>query len=301
MLEVHVIGVGRGDAVFVRCPEGNHELLIDAGDNSDPAASDNFKAFLGAYQARDNMIERVIATHQHPSHIGNMKWVLQEYRVGLYVDNAREEKSPLYASIKETLGRRRIAYENLSDSAHAPDVDFCPMLEVTTRILTPYGFDEPSADPHARVLVVRIDYKKASFLFCGDANREEERMLIDDPDIAPLLRSDFLKLDFHGPVTGGSAEFLDTVKPRIVALSCGGREAERDGRDKQPRYEAMRILCGHAWPREGPAVSCPVYDDKKGKWKTITLRQSVYLTSMDKHLVFTSDGDGIHRIIKAAK
>lgn len=31
-LEVHVINVGQGDAILIRCPEGTHELLISVGE-----------------------------------------------------------------------------------------------------------------------------------------------------------------------------------------------------------------------------------------------------------------------------
>ena len=77
-LEVHVINIGQGDAILIRCPEGIHEMLIDSGELSQryAQAGNLFKAYLTRVQAADNPIEVVVASHPHSDHIGNMPWVV---------------------------------------------------------------------------------------------------------------------------------------------------------------------------------------------------------------------------------
>ena len=86
-LEVHVIDVGQGDAILIRCPDGHHQMLIDSGDTRYPGSSQKFKAYLTANQSTSDAIEVVVASHPHTDHIGNMAWVLDNYQVDLYVDS----------------------------------------------------------------------------------------------------------------------------------------------------------------------------------------------------------------------
>lgn len=300
-MRIHIVNVGGGDVIFMRCPEGNHELLIDSGDGTDPEAVQRFRSFLTSIQGSNNMIERVIVTHQHPNHLGNMPWVLRNFRIGLYVDSGFGASEPIARNIAGILAERRIAHSSIMLSRRTPDVAFCPLRDVSIRMLIPYGFERYSSKSHARTIVLRLDYLKTAFLFLGDADYEEVKMLMEDPATAPLLNCFFLKADCHDADAGASPELLNLAKSRILVVSGGDREKGKDGRYRRPQYSAIQSLLKHAWPREGPVTECTAWDGHARQWKSVVLRQSVYLTWMDKHLVFETDGENIHKVAATAK
>ena len=82
-----------------------------------------------------------------------------------------------------------------------PGIAFCPLADVKARILRPAGMEYSDDDPNNSSVVIRVDYKKTSFLFVGDAEAEEEKLLMDDPATRALLDCDFLKAGHHASET----------------------------------------------------------------------------------------------------
>ena len=65
-LEVRFIDVGQGDATLIACPDGNHHLLIDSGDNRYPGSSKKFRSFLtNSFKGKPFRIDVAIASHVH--------------------------------------------------------------------------------------------------------------------------------------------------------------------------------------------------------------------------------------------
>ena len=237
-LEVHVINVGQGDAILIRCPDGTHELLIDAGDNRYSGSAAAFKAYMGAEQATDNHIEVVVASHPHADHIGSMAWLLSHYTVDLYVDNGNVYDSRTYERVDDAFDFNTTSYWSAQDDV-VPDIDFCPREDVSATILRPEGFGE-SSDPNDNSVIVRVDYINDSFLFVGDCGGEEEDLLMEDDETRKLLDCDFLKVGHHCSNTSSSPEFLDTVTPDISAVSCGAKGVSTNSGYKHPRRSAPR-------------------------------------------------------------
>ena len=292
-LEVHVISVGQGDAILIRCPDGNHELLIDAADTRYPGSARQFKDYMRAHQAVNNEIEIVVATHPHADHIGNMAWALREYTVGLYVDNGNVYHTRTYRRVDEAWEDSGAGYWSTLDEL-VPDVDFCPRTDVTARILRPDGFGEDD-DPNNNSVIVRVDYKQDSFLFVGDAEHEEEALLLADAATKALLDTDFLKVGHHGSNTSSGTLFLRQVTPEIVAISCGERGVGTNAGYRHPRHETVTALLGHAGSRDGRNKVIQAYDSSSGRWKSITLNKAVYVTAAEGDLVFESAGQGINK------
>jgi beta-lactamase superfamily II metal-dependent hydrolase len=292
-LEVHVIDVGQADAIFIRCPDGTHEMLIDAGDTRYPGSRRQFEAYLSAQQTTDNEIEVVVATHPHADHIGSMDWVLYDYRVGLYVDNGNVSDSRAYERVEDAYQERRPDYWSAQDEI-VPEIDFCPRSDVSAVILRPAGFGG-DADSNNNSVIVRVDYGQDSFLFVGDAGEAEEQLLLNDASTSPLLDTDFLKAGHHGSATSSTDAFLAVVTPEVVAVSCGARGVSTNASYKHPRYERLEALLSHAGPRQGAAVAIEAFDSAGEQWRTLDLNRAVYVTTVDGTLVFESDGNGIRK------
>ncbi len=67
-------------------------------------------------------------------------------------------------------------------------------------------------------LVTRIDYMNDSFLFVGDAEHEEELILLEN---RKKLDADILKVGHQGAGDSSSIEFLKSVTPEIAVISVG--------------------------------------------------------------------------------
>lgn len=127
-LEVHVVDVSQGDAIFIRCPEESHELLIDAGDTRYPGSRKNFQTFMRASQARSNTLEVVVNSHPHADHLGNIAWVLKRYSTGLYVNSGEDYDNRPYRWVDEILQSTAFSFVEVKDlSVAVYDIDFCPV------------------------------------------------------------------------------------------------------------------------------------------------------------------------------
>lgn len=297
LLEIHVIDVGQGDAILIRCPDGTHQLLIDSGDTRYTGSAAHFKQYLTGAQARADTLEVVVATHPHADHLGSMAWVLREYPVATYVDDGMEYDSKLYRDVEAAWGASQSTYVNGQDSPR-PDIDFCPLPEVTARILTPRGFGE-DPDPNNNSVVVRVDYRDASFLFVGDAEDEEEGLLLDDLQTRALLDCDFLKVGHHGSDTSSAPAFVSAVSPEVAVISCGDVDMSTNKRYKHPRASTVRTLLSHVGRRQGEAADLRAFDREAGRWVSMVVDKALYSTVQDGDMVFESDGRSIRRQVPA--
>jgi|GEM_PF-6489755 len=297
-LEVHIINVGQGDGMIIRCPDGNHEILIDAAElNSSfryPNSLNEFKNYISAYQSKDNPIEVVVATHPHSDHIAGMKWILTQYDVKQYVDNGMTNTSGTYSSLESKIKELKVNRSQLNE-ADVPKIDFCPREDVSAQILRPAGFDEPGIDPNNYSVIVRIDYGSTSFLFTGDAEKEMEDKLMADNNTSKLLDVDFLKVGHHGSHSSSQKTFLDVVTPEIAAISSGAETVGTNKSHKHPRMISVQNLLPYLRERRGVETTLEAYNKSTRKWEQVSTKAALYITNNDGDLVFLSDGSKIWR------
>src|SRR3989442_5564023 len=223
-LEITFIDVGQADAIYIKCPTGEHSMLIDAGDTRYPGSSAHFKAELPKLANPQGKIDLAIASHPHADHIGSMKWVLEHFQVSKYLDDGQDYPSFLYNDlmdkVHELANANKLVYEP-EDNAPADFVDFCPAPNVTAQVLLPDNEFVDCSNPNNCSVVVRLDYDQTSFLFVGDAEKELEQKLLDNSKLKSKLDVDVLKAGHHGSNTSSTLEFVKAVSPRFVIVSVG--------------------------------------------------------------------------------
>ncbi len=205
-LEVHFIDVGNADCTLVR--QGEHSLLIDAGERGD---SDDILEYLSAHGVKK--LDMAVATHPHADHMGGMADILNAIPVDCFLMSFMpEEKTPtsaVYLNMLEALDERAIPVEEAKPGATYT------LGEAALQVLGP--IDE-AGDPNAMSVVTRLTFGQHAFLFTGDAtdNEEEDILATGYP-----VRADVLKVAHHGSDTSNSYDFLRAVAPSYGFIPCG--------------------------------------------------------------------------------
>ena len=222
-LELTVLDVGQGDALFLVSPAGR-TMLIDAGGTLqgfgarpvhspvDPG-EDAVSPFLWARGMKH--IDVLVLTHAHQDHLGGMAAVLQNFSVGeLWV--SREPPSTALSQLKALARERHIPIRTEFRGYHfswdrAQGQVFWPEPATQDR-------QSPAANDDS--LVLRLQYAGESFLLPGDAEKQAEYQMLSENGPGDL-RADVLKIGHHGSKNSTTPEFLSAVRPRLALISAG--------------------------------------------------------------------------------
>lgn len=203
LLEIHILDVGKADAILIRSQD--HAALIDAGKFD---AADTVADYLLRHKV--TALDYLIMSHPDSDHIGGMPGVLGEISVDAFVQADTgyfsEEGSGLSALLS-------MLEQNGTDTMSMEPGDSFTMGQAVFTAIGPMGSFE---DPNNSSLVLRMDCRDFSALFCGDMEYDGEQALIlsgQDIDI------DLLKVGHHGSSTSSSLRFLWETSPKYAAIS----------------------------------------------------------------------------------
>lgn len=214
-LNIHVIDVGKADAILLQC--GEETALLDAGTALGGETVVNYLSRCGVEH-----LDYVIASHSDQDHIGGMEQVLRQVDTGVFLRS--QYHADEYGEIESVLKSRSISQQVLSPG------DTLGLGEAVLRVLGP---TKDFSDSNNSSLVLRLEYKGFTALFCGDIEAEgEEELLRSGADLSACL----LKVPHHGSATSCSKAFLEAVCPQYAVISVG-----RDNNDL-PRESVLRRL-----------------------------------------------------------
>lgn len=194
-LQIHFLDVGQGDATLLILPTGER-IMIDTGT---PESGEQILAHFAKWKV--DRLDYVILSHSHSDHAGGL---------------------PL---LEETIGVGRVIY-----TGNAPENCSTPMQEVNAgdcfsvgavnfSVLGPLSEEVEDEDEISnRSMILRLDYGETSVLFTGDAEAEEESLLL--ATCPTLLDVDLLKVAHHGSNSSSTKEFLNAVTPKIAIISA---------------------------------------------------------------------------------
>ena len=200
---VHFLDVGQADCIFIQ--DGDDTLLIDCGNYADAATVSQYLDGLGITQ-----IDYFITTHPHEDHIGCAATVLRLYDVDTLIKTTATATSSCYKKMMEQADESGTEIENpeLGEIYELGDGYF--------QIIGPVSYD--SSEMNNNSIVVRYQYGNKYFLFCGDAEREEELEILDTGyDVS----ADVLKVGHHGSSSSTSYPWLRAIMPTYAIISVG--------------------------------------------------------------------------------
>jgi competence protein ComEC len=222
-LEVTILDVGQGDALFVVFPRGK-TMLIDGGGvfSGFPGKEDHFGIDPGEEAVSPYLWSRgfqkldvVALTHAHQDHVGGLTAVLNNFRVGrLWI--GREVNSTALKKLEELAQTKKIPIEyelrGKSFSWEGVEGEFL-WPEIVPEEVAPSAKNNDS-------LVLRMRYGSRALLLPGDAEKQVEKEMLEENN-ADSLRADVLKVGHHGSKNSTTPEFLAAMEPRVGIISSG--------------------------------------------------------------------------------
>lgn len=205
-LEVTMLDVGQGDAIFIESPSGK-KVLVDGGDSFQ-------RAILPYLHRRGiNKLDLVVLTHPHDDHVGGLVPVLSDMKVDMVLDSGQTHPSSRYMKFLELVNRKKIKYM-LARAGQVINLG----SGVKASVLNP---SEPLIEESAlnnNSVVLQLVYGDVSVLLMGDAEKEAEGRIMQT---IRELSVRILKIGHHGSNTASSLPFLEAINPQIALISCG--------------------------------------------------------------------------------
>ena len=202
LLTVTFLDVGQGDAAVLQC--GGQTMMIDGGKAK---ASSYIYSWLKKNQI--SYLDVMVATHTDADHIGGLSGALNYAKVGTAYCPVTSGTTKTFQSFVRYLKKQ-------GKSITIPKAgDEFSLGGAQVRILGP---TDPQAEGNNSSIVLKVTFGDTSFLFTGDAEREEEQELLES---GYDLESTVLKVGHHGSDTSTSYLFLRTVNPQYAVISVG--------------------------------------------------------------------------------
>lgn len=217
-ISAHFIDVGQGDSIFIELP--NHEcMLIDAGIANKGEYIENYIISTGY-----DTIDYLIATHPHADHIGSMDYIVSNMDIGSIYMPKVSTTTKTYERLLEAVQEKGMKIKSARAGMSIVDEE-----DLNVDILAPVEIDEGELNNCS--IIIKITYESDSYLFIGDAEKEELSTVTAD------MSADVLKVGHHGSRTSTTEEFLEEVNPEYAVISCG-----IDNDYGHPHEEAISIL-----------------------------------------------------------
>lgn len=242
-LSVHYLDVGQGDSIFIELPGGS-SMLIDAGVSR---LGKSIKGYINSLGY--NKIDYLVATHPHADHIGSMAYIVDNMNIGEIYMPKVSANTKTYEKLLES-----ISAKGLKIKAAAAGADILDTEQISVCIAAPVKIDDDELNNCS--VVIKIQFENTSFLFTGDAEKEELK------DITADISADVLKVGHHGSRTSTSTKFLTKVNPKIAVISLG-----RDNDYGHPHKSTIKCLNN--------------------------IGAEIYRTDKDRTIIVTSDGQNI--------
>lgn len=204
-LKISFLDVGQGDAVLINYQD-QYQILVDGGISSKKVLSELNKVM----PKQDRLIEVVIATHYDKDHVGGLRGVLENYKVGVFLDNDQLKGTEAVTVVSDIISDKKIKKYSIKENS---EIEIGPDLKLD--FFNPDGEDWSAND---NSVVFRMDFGVNSFLFTGDAGFKTEKDLIGDEHD---LEVDWLKVSHHGSKNSSSEEFLEKVSAEKAIISVG--------------------------------------------------------------------------------
>jgi len=218
-LNIHMIDVGQGDSFLLECSD--KYMLIDAGEVD---CGDAVVEYLNS-----NNIEKLdyaVISHPHSDHYGGMLTVLENVDTENIVMTEKANTSRTWETLIDYIDRHdyNVIFPETGDTLN---LGACAVTVFVPDVKNTDALNDCS-------IILRAEYNGMAALFTGDAEKSEERLVMDSGfDVS----ADVLKVGHHGSNTSTDTEFLQKVDPKLALISCG-----KNNEYGHPQVETTALL-----------------------------------------------------------
>ncbi|MBU1078182.1 MAG: MBL fold metallo-hydrolase [Spirochaetes bacterium] len=215
LLKVVFLDVWQGDSILLIFPN-KKSMLIDGGSGGNKYSRfDAGRMVINPYLKKNHIssIHDLVMTHPHSDHIGGLVEVLKAKKIDNVFDCGMSYTTELYLDCLTLIDKKKINY-NIPSRGDKIKVD--PLVDI--KVLHPGKDWSYSDNPNNNSIVIKVKYKKVSFLFTGDIEEEVEYNILDSGED---LSATVLKVPHHGSDTSSSDAFLSAVDPETAVIMVG--------------------------------------------------------------------------------
>lgn len=225
-MEVVMLDVGQGQAIYVRC--GEMDILYDGG-STDVSKVGQYRIVPFLKSQGVDKLELVVISHMDADHYNGIQQILEEKLLPIECLMLPDIDNPDEAYVQlETLAKNQgIDVKKVVMG----DVFLAENAHVT--ILHPKkGYRSDSKNDTS--IVMKMVYKDFSMLLTGDVEEAGEENMICEGVLEDV---DVLQVAHHGSDSSTTEEFLELVTPEYALISCG-----KDNSYGHPSKEVLRRL-----------------------------------------------------------
>ncbi len=257
-LRITHLNVGHGDAAVVELP-GSKVLLIDAGGTAS-GEFDTGEWIVGPFLRSRKIlkVDYLFVSHPRIDHYGGMRSIVREFSPVEFWSGPGKGKTLRFDDLEEALVQALVKRESLHNQTSCRDLE-------GVRVCVLYPAPPGTVDSS---VVLRLEFGKARFLFAGDIDKRDERILQSQ---GTELQSSVLKVPRHGSATASSAEFVAIVQPKFAVFSASGGSSARQPRDEiVQRYKEIGAAILHTatdgaiiFRSDGQSLSFETYKSRR--------------------------------------
>lgn len=200
--EVHFIDVGQGDATLII--NGDHAMLIDAGDDTKGTAIQNY------LQKRNiQKLDYLVLTHPDADHIGGAPVIITKFDIDTVFVSNYEKDNKTYRKLIQALDNKNL-------KGITPEVN--AQYALGTAQITILAPNKTYDNPNDASIALMVQNGENKFLFTGDAEEAAENDILNNQTD---LSADVYHAGHHGSATSTSEAFFAVVRPTYAVISCG--------------------------------------------------------------------------------
>ena len=216
IVELTVLSLNDGPAIFLNAPGERNDWLIDGGGSWDGARV--LPPFLQAQGV--DQLGAVVLTRGIRSHAGGLSAVLDEIPVAQVMHANASARSVFSRQWLATVNERRIPQRTLL----AGDI-LTAGNYVRVQVLSPPNKSAISTQRYDNALVLAIEVGPTRVLLMSDTGETVERRLLES---GADVRATVIVRGQHGKESCCSPEFLSAARPDVMVLAVNARSNSRE-------------------------------------------------------------------------
>ena len=215
-LKIYYLDVGQADSILI--DSNNEYMLIDGGNNNDGPLLVKYFQELGIKD-----IKYIVGTHPHEDHIGGIDEVINNFNINqIFIPDAITT-TKTFEDLLDSIERKNLTFT-------VPTINNTYTLGESIIKIIYTGTD--TSDLNNSSIILKLTYKKTSYLFTGDATNITEKKILNKD-----IKSDVLKIGHHGSKYSSTENFIKKVNPKYAIISVG-----KENKYGHPNIETINLL-----------------------------------------------------------